>query len=674
MEYGSNRSEPVRRDLTGVVTRTGPWTSHNIEVAPGVFTKGDQISGEELKLRRITQLVRDLVGRPLEGLRALDLGALEGLYGIELALAGMEVVFVEGRDTSAEKIRFARRSLGIERGAVYTQDVRELSLSTHGQFDVILCIGLLYHLELESVLELLTTMRELCTGAAVIDTHIALEDEELRRAAGELWIDADKTLSPIHTVEFDGQSYRGRNYLEHDAASSPESRTHALWASLDNETSFWPTKTSLANALIGAGFTSVLECLAPPLPGLAPDRVMLAAIPGKRHPLSSSSIMADVEYEPLPEDVFSEAPPSEHSANASQPRQPGRRPTTRFLPGPLKRLRGLLRELQGLSRETRDLTSAVRQESQTHTQQLAARLDAQDRTLSDLGSRLEGLASGHEKDHEQVVEILRFVRDHGQRRRRQLRHLRADPSYEQAFRDPQPLISVVIPTYDNYALLRDRSIPSVLNQSYQNFEVVVVGDAAPEQAREVVEEFEDPRITFFNLPYRGPYPDDPHTSWLVSGVPPTNEAVRRARGLWIAPLADDDAFRPRHLERLLERARADRLELAYSRLCVHFAIGSETTIGCFPPERGEFGMQSAIYEAKLKDIFEYDLADAALGLPEDWAFCLRMMEAGVRIGMLDEVTVDHYPSRSWTPRWEGDVYGPQPDHHEPQPSEGDSAL
>ncbi len=662
MQDERNQSERVRRELTEVAARTGSWTSHNIEVAPGVFTKGNEISGEELKLRRITQLVRDLVGRPLEGLRALDLGALEGLYGMELALAGMDVVFVEGRDASAEKIRFARRSLGIERGEVFTQDVRELSRSTHGQFDVILCIGLLYHLELESVLGLLRTMRELCTGAAVIDTHIALEDDELRRAAGSLWIDADKTLSPIQTVELEGHVYRGRNYLEHDAGSSPESRAQAMWASLDNETSFWPTKTSLTNALIRAGFTSVLECLAPPLPGLAPDRVMLAAIPGDRRPLSSSSIMADVEYEPMPEHGPSDA--SVGSGDGSADQSPVARPqrATRYLPGPLKRLRGLLREIQGLNRETRELVAAVHQEGRTHSQQLAARLDAQERALSEVSGRIENVGVGREKGHEQLVEILRYIHSRGLERRRQLDELRLDSAYERAFSEPEPLISVAIATYDNHSLLRDRSIPSVLAQSYQNFEVIVVGDSAPDEAREVVEGFNDPRISFFNLPYRGPYPEAPEVAWLASGIPPSNEAVRRARGLWIAPLDDDDAFRPRHLEQLLEHARSQRLELAYSQLDAHFASSdSVITIGRFPPEMGEIGLQAAIYHAGLRDIFEYELADAAFRIPTDWAMCLRMMEAGVRIGMLDEVTVDYYPARSWTPRWEGDRYGPQPE-------------
>ena len=45
----------------------------------------------------------------------------------------------------------------------------------------------------------------------------------------------------------------------------------------------------------------------------------------------------------------------------------------------------------------------------------------------------------------------------------------------------------------------------------------------------------------------------------------------------------------------------------------------------------------------------------ALGLPYDWAMCLRMMEADVRIGMVEEVTGDYYPSRYWTPRWQEDL-------------------
>jgi putative methyltransferase (TIGR04325 family) len=310
--------------------------------------------------------------------------------------------------------------------------------------------------------------------------------------------------------------------------------------------------------------------------------------------------------------------------------------------------------------------------------QLQDVVTSQGEASAQLGSRLytfqEAASSAARAEHRHLVEVLRSVHDRAQRRRERLHELRADPEYERAYSDPDPLVSVVIPTYDNYRLLGERSIPSILAQSYQNFEAVVVGDAAPDEARQVVEAFDDPRITFYNLPYRGPYPADPETAWLVYGVPAYNEAGRRARGRWIAILDDDDAFRPHHLERLLEHARGKRLEMTYARMSVHFADASETTIGSFPPTMGQFGEQVALYHAGLRKIFERELADAAFGLPSDWALCLRMMEAGVRIGMLDDVTVDYYPSRSWTPRWEGDRYGPEQESADTSAENGSGAA
>ena len=39
-----------------------------------------------------------------------------------------------------------------------------------------------------------------------------------------------------------------------------------------------------------------------------------------------------------------------------------------------------------------------------------------------------------------------------------------------------PLISIYIPTFNRKKLLEIRSIPSVLNQTYKNFELLVIGD------------------------------------------------------------------------------------------------------------------------------------------------------------------------------------------------------
>jgi hypothetical protein len=267
-----------------------------------VFTKGAEPSGEELKLRRLRQLVGDLAPQPWSQLRVLDLGALEGLYGIELALSGAEVVFVEGRDAGAERIRFAVEALGLERAKVITQDVGRLARSEHGEFDVVLCVGLLYHLDAAGVFALLERMQSVCRGLLVVDTHIALEDDELAQFPDDVfWVDPRVALSNVRSLVVNGRTYRGRDYREHDPGSSLEDRLRASWASLDNETSFWLTKPSLLNALVAAGFTTVLECDVPPLPSLPPDRVTLVAVPGERVKLKSSSINSAVAYEPIPE-------------------------------------------------------------------------------------------------------------------------------------------------------------------------------------------------------------------------------------------------------------------------------------------------------------------------------------------------------------------------------------
>jgi hypothetical protein len=286
-EAGPSAATPevIQSNLRDLISREGPWSGHNIEVAPGVFTRGSSPSGDEGRFQFVKQLAADLARRPLQRLRVLDLGALEGQYGIEFALEGAEVVFIEGREPSAKKIRFALDALGIERASVRTEDVRNLKRSEHGEFDVVLCIGILYHLDQAGVFGLIRSMREVCTDVLVLDTHIAHEDGDVaQHTRGDFWVDP-QALSDMREIEIDGQRYRGRDYIE---AAREQELPGALWASLDNVTSFWPTMPSLVNALRAAGFTTVLEPLGPWL-GWPPDRRVLVAKAGERIRLRSTS-------------------------------------------------------------------------------------------------------------------------------------------------------------------------------------------------------------------------------------------------------------------------------------------------------------------------------------------------------------------------------------------------
>ena len=90
-----------------------------------------------------------------------------------------------------------------------------------------------------------------------------------------------------------------------------------------------------------------------------------------------------------------------------------------------------------------------------------------------------------------------------------------------------PLISVVIPTY-NRADLIPKAIQSVLDQTYQNWELIIVDNYSDDGTKEVIDSFKDPRISMLLLPRTG------------SVAASRNMGVQHSKGEWIAFLDSDD--------------------------------------------------------------------------------------------------------------------------------------
>jgi SAM-dependent methyltransferase len=212
----------------------------------------------------VLQAASDLAGRPVHELRVLDLGCNEGLFAIEFARQGAAVVGIEGREEALVRARFVKDLLQLERLEFHRDDVRNLSEQRYGRFDVVLCVGLLYHLNEPDVLELLSCMASVCDRIALVHTHIS--------------------TAPVSRFEWRGHSYWGRQFLEH---LPDEHSERASWASLGNATSFWLTRASLVDALQDSGFTTVAEVSAPFIPWQPSDHVTLAAIRGARVPVRS---------------------------------------------------------------------------------------------------------------------------------------------------------------------------------------------------------------------------------------------------------------------------------------------------------------------------------------------------------------------------------------------------
>lgn len=115
----------------------------------------------------------------------------------------------------------------------------------------------------------------------------------------------------------------------------------------------------------------------------------------------------------------------------------------------------------------------------------------------------------------------------------------------------EPVVSIVLPTYERPALTR-LAITSALRQSFGEFRLLVGDDSSTDAVEAVVREFDDPRISYRrNTPRRGPA-----ANWT--------ELIRSATTPFVASLNDDDEWEPTFLERLVPPMLSDdHISLAF---------------------------------------------------------------------------------------------------------------
>jgi tRNA (mo5U34)-methyltransferase len=146
----------IEAEIAGV-----PAWYHQMELAPGIVTPGINDSASAL---RALGLPDDLSGR-----RVLDIGTRDGFFAFECERRGAEVMAVDAAPIEQTGFAVARRLLGSH--VQYQQrSIWELSRQADGTFDLVLCLGLLYHLR--DPLAALDLVRSLCTNALFLETAI----------------------------------------------------------------------------------------------------------------------------------------------------------------------------------------------------------------------------------------------------------------------------------------------------------------------------------------------------------------------------------------------------------------------------------------------------------------------------------------------------------------------
>lgn len=113
------------------------------------------------------------------------------------------------------------------------------------------------------------------------------------------------------------------------------------------------------------------------------------------------------------------------------------------------------------------------------------------------------------------------------------------------------LVSIIMPSYNTERLIAD-SIESVLNQTYQNWELIIVDDCSTDNTDMVVASFTDSRIKYLK--------NEKNSGAAVS----RNRALREAKGKWIAFLDSDDLWASEKLEKQIKFMEENDYHFSYT--------------------------------------------------------------------------------------------------------------
>jgi glycosyltransferase involved in cell wall biosynthesis len=198
-------------------------------------------------------------------------------------------------------------------------------------------------------------------------------------------------------------------------------------------------------------------------------------------------------------------------------------------------------------------------------------------------------------------------------------------------RPAAPFFSVVIPVY-NRADVLENTLGSVLAQTCQDFEIIVVDDGSTDDPAEVVRKLGDARIRLVRQDNRG-------------GGAARNRGMDEARGKFVALLDSDDRFLPRHLEMLKPLLAGRTNVLGYAPVIADRGRGRSTVkpLRRIAPgehmatyllcDRGFIPTMTMVVDADVgrKVRFPENLRCA-----EDTDFAIRLYLAGVEFIMADE--------------------------------------
>jgi glycosyltransferase involved in cell wall biosynthesis len=196
-----------------------------------------------------------------------------------------------------------------------------------------------------------------------------------------------------------------------------------------------------------------------------------------------------------------------------------------------------------------------------------------------------------------------------------------------------PTVSVIVPTY-NRAHLIGRTIRSVLNQTFPDFELIVVDDASIDDTKNVVASFGDPRIRYIRRRQNG---------WASAA---RNTGIKAAQGKYICFLDSDDEYLLTMLERkmyLFANNTSNELGAVQCGVIIMLNSGEQKILPPFLKNhsrddvlslRGGTNVNSLCFARQCFD--RGLLFDENLPCSDDRDFILRFLQQRWRVDFIDE--------------------------------------
>ena len=115
--------------------------------------------------------------------------------------------------------------------------------------------------------------------------------------------------------------------------------------------------------------------------------------------------------------------------------------------------------------------------------------------------------------------------------------------------NPLPFVSIIIPTY-NHGHYLNRALQSVFDQTYNNWEIIVIDNHSTDETSKVVAKFFGPSTTYLKI----------NNSGIIAKS--RNMGIKAAKGEWIAFLDSDDWWAPEKLQ-VFHNHVSEKVDLIY---------------------------------------------------------------------------------------------------------------